>query len=469
MSSQKPRIIPWIISQIDSNTYPGLKWLNREHTQFQVPWKHGLRQDLDLDNDFKIFKEWAIVSGCFDPSKDVPDPARWKRNFRSALIRKEGIRMIQNHGSDHTNPYKIYEFPNQSCGGQYSTASANPTLPPASSINQDATKTLFEELEHLDLYQDEEELYLPYEDFKFIPEKMDPNKSLFAEQVPYNDTFPLESAAAASANPVFPEGAHAIYCDFSSYTDPGVHVGQVWPQPDEDQETFQQKILKNFSYNSFQTDFEVNIFYRGKLVQKSVVTNPHGFYITADQQPGHDGYVDRVYLPQPASVVTDQLLTKAVGLLLAKLKEGTLVEVREGVICAKRFGLCRSYWSLTNTPETKTMNQIDKREYSVLYSIHQFITELIDFVERRRTESPQYSIWICLGEQWPDDKLWQKKLIMVQVTPVAMRLLHEMSYSTGASSLHNSDIKLEISTSLPTTNDLLSLLRSIEDMMDWEN
>ncbi|CAJ0944951.1 unnamed protein product [Ranitomeya imitator] len=104
MSSQKPRIIPWIISQIDSNTYPGLKWLNREHTQFQVPWKHGLRQDLDLDNDFKIFKEWAIVSGCFDPSKDVPDPARWKRNFRSALIRKEGIRMIQNHGSDHTNP-----------------------------------------------------------------------------------------------------------------------------------------------------------------------------------------------------------------------------------------------------------------------------------------------------------------------------------------------------------------------------
>ncbi|CAJ0944947.1 unnamed protein product [Ranitomeya imitator] len=330
-------------------------------------------------------------------------------------------------------------------------------------------KTLFEELEHLDLYQDEEELYLPYEDFKFIPEKMDPNKSLFAEQVPYNDTFPLESAAAASANPVFPEGAHAIYCDFSSYTDPGVHVGQVWPQPDEDQETFQQKILKNFSYNSFQTDFEVNIFYRGKLVQKSVVTNPHGFYITADQQPGHDGYVDRVYLPQPASVVTDQLLTKAVGLLLAKLKEGTLVEVREGVICAKRFGLCRSYWSLTNTPETKTMNQIDKREYSVLYSIHQFITELIDFVERRRTESPQYSIWICLGEQWPDDKLWQKKLIMVQVTPVAMRLLHEMSYSTGASSLHNSDIKLEISTSLPTTNDLLSLLRSIEDMMDWEN
>ncbi|XP_073512076.1 interferon regulatory factor 3-like isoform X2 [Phyllobates terribilis] len=381
--------------------------------------------------------------------------------------------MILNHSTAHANPHKIYEFiiPVRGAApvGQYGTASANPTLPPASSNNQDATTTLFEELEDLDLYRDEEELYLPYEDFKGVPEEMDPNKSLLAEQVPYNDTSPLQGAAAASAIPVLPEHAHAIYSDSPSYTAAGVHVEQVPSQPDEDQETFQQKILKHFSYNSFQTDFEVQIFYRGKLVQTSMVTNAPGFYITADQQPSHGGYVDRVYLPQPASVVVNQLLTEAVGHLLTKLKEGTLVEVREGMICAKRFGLCRSYWSLTNTPEPKTPNQIDKREYSILYSIYQFITELIDFVERRRKESPQYSIWICLGEQWPDDKPWDKKLIMVKVTPVAMRLLHEMSYSTGASSLNNSDINLEISTSLSSTNNLLSLLRSIEDMMDWEN
>ncbi|KAM4015120.1 interferon regulatory factor 3-like isoform 2-T2 [Anomaloglossus baeobatrachus] len=368
MSSQKPRIIPWLYSQIDSKVYPGLEWMNQERTQFRVPWKHARRQDLALD-DSKIFEAWAMASGCYDPSKDQPDLARWKRNFRSALLRKEEIRMIQNHSTDPENPHKIYEFTIPVCGAapvdQYVSADAK----------QDLTKTIYEDLENLDLYRDEEELYAPYEDFKGIPEEMDPNKSLFAGQVPYdNDTFPEEHLGGAAAPiPGFPGGAHAAYSDFPSAA-AGVQVEQVPSQPDEDQETFQQKILKHFSCNSFQTDFEVQIFYRGKLVQTSIVTNPHGFYITADQQPGHSGYLDRVYLPQPASVVTDQLLTTTIGHLLTNLKEGTLVEVREGIICAKRFGLCRSYWSLTNMPETKTPNQIDKREYSFLYSIHQFIT-----------------------------------------------------------------------------------------------
>lgn len=55
MSFQKPRIIPWLEEQINSQRYPGLRWTNSEQTQFEIPWKHGLRQD-KCEDDVKIFE-----------------------------------------------------------------------------------------------------------------------------------------------------------------------------------------------------------------------------------------------------------------------------------------------------------------------------------------------------------------------------------------------------------------------------
>ncbi|XP_066463300.1 interferon regulatory factor 3-like isoform X1 [Eleutherodactylus coqui] len=455
MSSQKPRIIPWLISQIDSKIYPGLEWVNSEHTQFRVPWKHALRQDRSPD-DFKIFEAWANASGCYDPLTDLSDPARWKRNFRSALNQKDGILMILDRSSDSVNPHKIFELtiPAHGATEQYNNSPANPNFHPISSTNQGIDsapqRMLFEELEQLKLSQEEEGLYHPCNDLQGSEGELDPN---------------LDGAAAA-AIPLY-GGDYVVYSDFPSHIATEVEVEHVLTQPVQDFETFQQSILKHFSYNSFETNFEVKIYYRGKLVQTTTVTNPHGFYITAEPQPGHSSYLDRVYLPPPALVLSDKVLVAAVNDLLSKLKEGTLVEVRQGAICAKRFGYCRSYWSMTNTPTTKIPNPIDKTEFSVLKTIQQFITELIDFVEKRRKESPQYNIWICLGEQWPYQQRWDKNCIMLQVIPVTMQLLHELSYSTGASSL-NSHINLEISDSLTSTSNLLSLLRTIEDVMDWE-
>ncbi|KAG8567729.1 hypothetical protein GDO81_013755 [Engystomops pustulosus] len=449
MSSQKPLIVPWLISQIDSKVYPRLEWVNSEQTKFRVPWKDVRRQDWSSD-DIKIFEAWAIASGCYNPLTDSPDPARWKRNFRTALLQKDEIQMIENHSSDAVNPHKIYEISIPAheavLVGQSNSATTHPTSTSFNNQDIDRTKELFEELEFLNL-QEGEELDYPYENLQDIVEAIDPHPSLLVEQT-FNVTEHLDEGAAA-ATPVFQEGnAQSLLI--------------------QDQETFQQQILKHFSCNSFNTDFEVKIYYRGLLVKTAVVTNPHGFYIAAEQKPSHSGHLDCVILPQPASVVHDQILIEAIDHILATLKEGTLVEVREGVICVKRFGHCSSYWSMTNTPQSIVPNNISKTEYSIVYSIHEFITELIAFVEERRKESPHYSIWICLGEQWPNEQKWQKKCIMVQVTPVAMRLLHELSYSTGASSLKYSGINLEISDSLSSTNNLLSLLRSIEDMMDYD-
>ncbi|XP_059809527.1 uncharacterized protein LOC132382943 isoform X1 [Hypanus sabinus] len=111
MSSQKPLLCPWLITQVDSGQYPGLCWVNKEKRQFRIPWKHCLRQNISSD-DVKIFEAWAIASGRYRAGVDVPNPPVWKRNFRSALARKKHFRRVQDNRSDPLDPHLIYEIHN---------------------------------------------------------------------------------------------------------------------------------------------------------------------------------------------------------------------------------------------------------------------------------------------------------------------------------------------------------------------
>ncbi|XP_072127682.1 uncharacterized protein [Mobula birostris] len=111
MSSQKPLLCPWLITQVDSGQYPGLCWVNKEKRQFRIPWKHCLRQNISSD-DVKIFEAWAIASGRYRVGIDAPNPPVWKRNFRSALARKKHFRRVQDNRSDPLDPHLIYEIHN---------------------------------------------------------------------------------------------------------------------------------------------------------------------------------------------------------------------------------------------------------------------------------------------------------------------------------------------------------------------
>lgn len=55
MGTQKPRILPWLISQLDRGELEGVAWLGESRTRFRIPWKHGLRQDAQQE-DFGIFQ-----------------------------------------------------------------------------------------------------------------------------------------------------------------------------------------------------------------------------------------------------------------------------------------------------------------------------------------------------------------------------------------------------------------------------
>uniref|UniRef100_A0A803J2Q3 Interferon regulatory factor 3 n=1 Tax=Xenopus tropicalis TaxID=8364 RepID=A0A803J2Q3_XENTR len=516
MGSQKPRIIPWLISQVGNPAYPGLIWLNEEKTKLCIPWKHGLRQDR-CDYDVKIFEAWAIVSGSYDPSKDQPNPAVWKRNFRSALNRKAGINVIVDRSSDSTNPHKIYEIQKEisvesEIGSEetYLTDSISPssdffsTNSPISNTSCNTNVTISEGIMQLQLSHTEEDgtqgrqwvqaqdrtaeslhtraAYLWPHLFTLwthhVPTLVASIEYLYCSPEDYqamacSDAHTQESWFSGISSPERAGGTDIPTYSEQSFVTTPVHVGapaEVFPGEvaTNHGSPLQQHITDHFFQDgTLKTEFEVTVYYRGTEVSKSLVKNPHGFRITSKQHADPGSYLDNVVLPLPTKI-HDQGVVGEIHKLLKNLENGTLVEVREGSICGKRQGNCRAFWSMTEVPETNQPNQIDKNDYCILFTLQQFVSDLTAFIERTRKDSPQYNIWMCLGERWPDGRPWKKKFIMVQIVPVAMKMLHDMSYSTGASSLRSSEINLEISDSLSSTNDLMAVLRELQEMMDYE-
>ncbi|XP_069461301.1 interferon regulatory factor 3 isoform X4 [Ambystoma mexicanum] len=432
MSAQKPLIIPWLTRQIGNPEYPGLTWTNPEHTQFRIPWKHGLRHDRSND-DFKIFEAWAIASGTYQPGRDEPRPSVWKRNLRSALNRKSEVKLIADCSSDSGDPHKIYEVLSQ--GPQVSEETQE----------QSESESPWSDVDNLEL-------------MRRALEDLDPARNALSE--PAVETYP-----APVLEPT-PEASNLLEQFFPDNTP--IECYAVPLVPDQ----FQQAVnpLEQFyQNNTLVSDFEVNVFYRGNNVLSTTVKNPRGFRLTSSRDPGPRGDLEDIVLPEPWSIVRDQEVAKMIAKLLQNLVPGVLLEVRGGSICGMRMGKCKGFWTMSQDPQVGLPQEVQKEEFTPLHTLQQFVAELISFIQHERRDSPLYSIWLCLGEHWPDSSLkpWTKKFIMVQVTPVVFKLLHEMSYSLGASSLHSSDINLQISDSLSSGN-FLGLLHKLEEKMEIE-
>ncbi|XP_029441215.1 LOW QUALITY PROTEIN: interferon regulatory factor 3 [Rhinatrema bivittatum] len=445
MGSQKPRILPWLLKQINSREFPGLSWTNLEHTEFSVPWKHGLRHDRS-DEDFQIFEAWAIASGAYNPGTDKPNSSVWKRNFRSALNRKENICMIKDHSSDSNHPHKVYRILEGSDSQSPDSATAQELCHTSSPSHLCMEENLLSELSKPDLSQAMEEMHLMTESY--------PPYSAFQDMTSLQQSPPGPS-------PIFTAAA-------SSREDPEICSPQSYlPLPGQNMAPLQPNPLEHFFPNqTLETNFEVSVFYRGHKVKSITVKNSRGFRLVACVGAGPLEGLEDVVLPDPSSL-SDKEAVKAIQKLLDNLRQGLLLQVRGADICGTRLGKCHAYWTMTETPPTTVEPNEIAKGCTTLYTMQEFISDLIAFMSGTKKASPLYSMWLCLGELWPDpaQKPWTKKLIMVQVTPVVFMHLHEMSYSTGASSLQSSELNLQISDSL-SSESLLWYLRDFEEKMD---
>ncbi|KAM9296569.1 interferon regulatory factor 4-like [Gastrophryne carolinensis] len=116
---QPLRLRDWLILQIDSGCYPGLRWENDDKTIFRIPWKHAAKQNYIEEEDAALFKAWALYKGKFREGSSRADPSVWKTRLRCALNKSPDFQEVVESNQDSGEPYKLYRIVAEPGGRSY--------------------------------------------------------------------------------------------------------------------------------------------------------------------------------------------------------------------------------------------------------------------------------------------------------------------------------------------------------------
>ncbi|KAG8140171.1 hypothetical protein E2320_002900 [Naja naja] len=444
MGTQKPLLVPWLIEQLNNQRYPGVSWLNSEKTLFRVPWKHASRQSIN-PRDFQIFE------------KTIPEnartPSEWKRNFRSALNRKDGIEMVEDKSTDPEDPHKVYKISVNIDNLNNPTVEViHAPLIPAENRRSQGMSSSFSQ----------ENVLSPLDCSSFDNEGDSP---MWCQALSKLD---LDSSTT-SVTPLEPTVGTNEFVPYSGMAAENI-IGYGSP-PSSNLELYSpiamNSPLEQLITTPFETAFEVRAFYRGRQVLHKVINkvNPRGLCFVP---PGVRGnYLDLadVSLPDP-TILNDKRQAEYTLRLLKGVSPGVVLRIEGNQLCGMRTGTCHVYWSQSEIPGDGIRHgNLLKEQFVPIFNLQHFISDLIGYMEGRNG-CPNYNWWLCFGEEWPDSNcVWKKKLIMVQVIPKVLETLCELGKIHGASSLTNNEPDLRISDSLQHQQ-LLEQLRKWEEKMD---
>uniref|UniRef100_A0A8C2L602 Interferon regulatory factor 3-like n=1 Tax=Cyprinus carpio TaxID=7962 RepID=A0A8C2L602_CYPCA len=447
MAQPKPLFVPWLYKQIQSGSYPGVRWSNEELKQFSIPWKHASRQDSNSD-DVLIFKAWAQTSVSGD-GRINGDPSVWKRNFRSAL-RAKGFKIIFDSKNDAANPHKVYQFPSEphsavsgSEGSQETDFSPElleesdvfPTHPPQD-LEQDFTGlNLQESPSQVHEVWNPDQLYLGLEEQVLFQETSPCPESQYTEIhyqiVDTRGQFSSAEGAIGGLGQIPPsEGATAA----------GHHPPA--DQPDGEGVGHQGSI----PVAKLETSFQIKVYYRGKVVKEELVENDAGFRLmyqgNMDESMG-SADLPVVTLPIPEGIL-DQIQTRHTEDILNNLG-GLEIRKLDSVVCGHRWGSCRIYWGLCKHENSQTPRELSKNRPEAIYYFRDYISGLMEFMQTS-CKSPSYALYFFLGEKWPDPKMkpWEKKLVMIEVILTSLEGLNMIAVANGASSLQSVELQLSL-------------------------
>ncbi|XP_050627476.1 interferon regulatory factor 3 isoform X1 [Macaca thibetana thibetana] len=445
MGTPKPRILPWLVSQLDLGQLEGVAWVNETRTRFRIPWKHGLRQDAQ-EEDFRIFQAWAEATGAYVPGRDKPDLPTWKRNFRSALNRKDGLCLAEDRSKDPHDPHKIYEFVNSglpdrgSCGrlgsqgflapllpsppfstgvGDFSQPDSSPDTNGGGSTSDTQENILDELLGNMVLAP--------------LPDPGPPSLAIAPQ--------PLRSPSLDSPTP-FPN-----------------------LEPSENP-------LKRLLVPGEEWEFEVTAFYRGRQVFQQTISCPEGLRLVGSEVGDRTLPGWPITLPDPGMSLTDRGVMSYVRHVLSSLGGGLALRRAGQRLWAQRLGHCHTYWAVSEELLNSGHGpdgEVPKDKEGGVFDLGPFIVDLITFTEGSG-RSPRYALWFCVGESWPQDQPWTKRLVMVKVVPTCLRALVEIARVGGASSLENT-VDLHISNSHPlslTSDQYKAYLQDLVEDMDFQ-
>ncbi|XP_057281468.1 interferon regulatory factor 5 [Pezoporus wallicus] len=418
---RRVRLRPWLEAQVSSRRFPGLRWLDPGRRRFAIPWRHATRGPPEPPDQHSIFKAWAQETGRFREGQDEPDPAKWKANLRCALNKSRDFRLLfDGTKAVPLRPYKVYEL----CDRPPRGTDGGPE----------------------DDYAEEEE---------------DVNQ-LQMTALSINDTHhggdllpPFSNGC--SMGPFLPP---PLAAELGSTHGTLVELGDAYgtpklpplgPPPACPLEPPLEDPIPNLLISPHMlplTDLELQFQYRGRQVCVLTVSNAQGcrlFHGSLEPSAAQEELFGPPALEQVRFPATDAIPNEKQRFythqLLDALDRGLILELQGQDLFATRLCQCKVFWTGPCATHRAGPNPIEREKKTKLFSLEGFLNGLILFQKGQTTTPPPFEIFLCFGEEWPDQKPKEKKLITVQVVPVAARLLLEMfsgelSWSADSIPLH---------------------------------
>ncbi|XP_026095177.1 interferon regulatory factor 7-like [Carassius auratus] len=409
----KPQFGPWLIEQVESGKYEGLRMIGNDI--FRIPWKHNSRRDLG-DDDVKIFKAWAVVSGKINEHPN--DKAKWKTNFRCALHSLKNFEMLEDHSKDPDDQHKVYRI----------------IRPQNHQEIQNVEPVQLPFIPHL------------YSASNYISEEMEQDLLNQVGTMDLNEQHADSQAWNTCSQQIIPTSSSNFY--ETLYSDVPCMPNNTPPPDQQPYTTGQQCNLPAFC------DLEISINYRKTEVLKTRLCSPLvQFHYQCDPSELRG---EPIRFPSTEGLI-DQKQIQFTKRILDSIQRGLQLEVNQYGIYGFRQDQCKVFVSTSEpseiqNPEPRKLHQNTREQ---LLSFDKYLRDLMDFKENRRG-SPDYTIYLCFGEKLPDGKPLEKKLITVKVVPLICRELHERAQMEGASSLLNENVSLQISH-----NSLFDLINSL--------